>query len=123
MGFGTWTRYGEGRVLVSQTSSDSQFDTLGETGGSKTHTLSIAELPAHRHYLFRNTTVGNIGDATTTGAHHYDNGSESYRIRKASSSNFLDQIKQTQVQLVVVLLTTTYNHIYSCIYVKKNCRI
>ena len=44
MGFGTWTRYGEGRVLVSQTSSDSQFDTLGETGGSKTHTLSIAEL-------------------------------------------------------------------------------
>ena len=89
MGFGTWTRYGEGRVLVSQTSSDSQFDTLGETGGSKTHTLSIAELPAHRHYLFRNTTVGNIGDATTTAAHHYDNGSESYRIRKAATSGFL----------------------------------
>ena len=90
MGFGTWTRYGEGRVLVSQTSSDSQFDTLGETGGSKTHTLSIAELPAHRHYLFRNTTVGNIGDATTTAAHHYDNGSESYRIRKAATSGFLE---------------------------------
>ena len=36
-------------------------------------------------------------------AHHYDNGSESYRIRKAATSGFLGQTKQTQVQLVVVL--------------------
>ena len=42
MGFGTWSRYGEGRVLVSQSVSDTEFDTLGETGGSKTHTLSLS---------------------------------------------------------------------------------
>ena len=49
MGFGTWSRYGEGRVLVSQSVSDTEFDTLGETGGSKTHTLTTNELPAHTH--------------------------------------------------------------------------
>ena len=49
IGFGTWVRYGEGKVLVSQSGSDTEFDTLGETGGSKTHTLTVDELPAHTH--------------------------------------------------------------------------
>mgnify|MGYP001181404753 CR=1 FL=1 len=49
MGFGTWVRYGEGKVLVSQSGSDTEFDTLNETGGSKTHTLTVDELPAHTH--------------------------------------------------------------------------
>jgi len=49
MGFGTWVRYGEGKVLVSQSSSESEFDTMNETGGSKTHTLTTNELPAHTH--------------------------------------------------------------------------
>ena len=74
MGFGTWSRYGEGKVLVSQSSSDTEFDTLGETGGAKTHTLTEAQLPAHRHFLFRNVSVPNIGDTTSSlsAAHHYD---------------------------------------------------
>ena len=49
MGFGTWVRYGEGKVLVSQSSSDTEFDTMNETGGSKTHTLTVSELPSHTH--------------------------------------------------------------------------
>ena len=55
MGFGTWSRYGEGKVLVSQSSSDTEFDTLGETGGSKTHTLTVGELPAHSHSIATQT--------------------------------------------------------------------
>ena len=34
---GTWEAYGSGRVLVAK-SSDTKFDTIGETGGAKTHT-------------------------------------------------------------------------------------
>ena len=49
---GTWEVYGAGRVLVAK-SSDTEFDTIGETGGAKTHTLTVAEMPAHRHPMAR----------------------------------------------------------------------
>ena len=49
LGFGSWSRFGEGKMLVSQSSSDSDFDTAEETGGAKTHTLSEANLAAHTH--------------------------------------------------------------------------
>jgi hypothetical protein len=50
-GFGTWVRFGEGRMLVSQTSSDpdNDFRNGRGTGGAKKHTLSINEMPAHNH--------------------------------------------------------------------------
>ena len=46
LGFGTWASFGAGRVLIGLDSSDTDFDSAEETGGSKTHTLSVAELPA-----------------------------------------------------------------------------
>ena len=38
----------QNRVPVGK-GSETEFDTLGETGGSKTHTLSIDEMPSHTH--------------------------------------------------------------------------
>lgn len=49
LGFGTWERYGSGRVLVSRDPLDSSFQNLDQTGGSKTHVLTVGELPAHSH--------------------------------------------------------------------------
>ena len=35
LGFGTWTAFGAGKVLVGQDTGDASFDVLEETGGSK----------------------------------------------------------------------------------------
>lgn len=35
LGFGTWVTIGDGKVLVNQDTTDTSFDTMGETGGSK----------------------------------------------------------------------------------------
>lgn len=48
-GFGTWSQFGQGRVLVGQDSGQTEFDVVEETGGAKTHTLTSNEMPAHTH--------------------------------------------------------------------------
>lgn len=53
-GGGTWERIANGRVLVGQDPTQPEFDTVEETGGEKTHTLTTAELPAHDHAIDHN---------------------------------------------------------------------
>ena len=50
----------QGNVPVGLNSSDASFDSLGEKGGEKTHTLNVAEMPGHRHKLFANEDSGAI---------------------------------------------------------------
>ena len=46
---GTWAIYGAGRMLISLDSGQADYNSAEETGGSKMHTLSIAEMPSHTH--------------------------------------------------------------------------
>lgn len=46
---GTWQLDSAGRVTVARDTTDSDFDTIGETGGEKTHTLTVEEIPKHSH--------------------------------------------------------------------------
>ena len=57
----------KGRVAVGLDSSQGEFNTLGETGGAKTHTLTSAEMPSHTH-TFSGTT-------STDGAHTHTSSS------------------------------------------------
>ena len=63
LGFGTWSAFGAGRVIVGVDSTDTDFDAVRETGGSKTdsHALTIAELPSHTH----ETTLRGNGENET----------------------------------------------------------
>jgi hypothetical protein len=73
-GFGTWTAFGAGRVMVGLNGSDSSFDTLEETGGSKdaivvSHTHSVTD-PGHQHSILmssaQNTSSGTPSKLSTT---------------------------------------------------------
>lgn len=48
---GTWELWGKGRVPVGVDEAQTEFASAEKTGGEKTHTLSVNEMPAHRHYL------------------------------------------------------------------------
>lgn len=49
LGGGTWVRWGQGKMPVSQNSAETEFDTSEETGGAKTVTLTEAQMPVHNH--------------------------------------------------------------------------
>ena len=58
LGFGTWTAFGAGRVMVGFDSGNALFDTAEETGGSAdavlsshTHTFTGSALPTHAHTI------------------------------------------------------------------------
>lgn len=58
-GFGTWEYIEQGRVLLSQ----GDKYRAGTTGGAETHTLTVAEMPSHKH----GGTTGDGGAHTHTG--------------------------------------------------------
>jgi hypothetical protein len=45
LGFGTWTRIAQGRVLIGQDDTNPSFLTAGQTGGNYTQTISPHEAP------------------------------------------------------------------------------
>lgn len=58
---GTWTQWGSGRVPIGINSSDNDFNTVEKTGGEKEHTLTVDEMPSHKHDIYGgNTTTTNI---------------------------------------------------------------
>lgn len=61
-GFGTWEYIEQGRVLLSQGDKYS----AGSTGGAETHTLTVQEMPSHKH-----------GGATSDGGAHTHTGTAS----------------------------------------------
>src|SRR5688572_10208513 len=67
LGYGTWSAFAAGQMLVGIDAGQTEFDTVEETGGAKTHTLQISEMPAHTHIITSQT-------ATTGGATSYEHG-------------------------------------------------
>lgn len=66
----TWTRFAAGKMVVGYDSSDTDFDTIGNTGGVKTVTLTVDQIPSHRHST---TSAGSRGkaQADTSGTSGY----------------------------------------------------
>lgn len=67
-GFGTWSAFGAGRTLVGLDAGQTEFDTVEETGGAKTHALITAELAAHTH------SISASGTTSSDGNHFHEDG-------------------------------------------------
>jgi microcystin-dependent protein len=72
----------QGRIPVGRDSTQSEFDALAETGGSKTSTLTTANLPSHQH------GVGTITPNTI--ANHVHAHSLSVAAHNANHSHTMD---------------------------------
>lgn len=46
---GTWETFGVGKTIIGVDTTQTEFSTSGQTGGSKKVTLSIPEIPTHQH--------------------------------------------------------------------------
>lgn len=91
---GTWAAFGTGRVLVGYDNSQTEFDTVEETGGSNTHTLTIAEMPAHTHSI----SIENTRGEGSAGA---ENGASSFASTDTSSTGGGDAHSILQPYVVV----------------------
>lgn len=65
LGYGTWVREAVGKFIVGQNTSDSDFNSPGETGGSKNRTLVTSNLPSHNHSLTININGGHTHPLAT----------------------------------------------------------
>jgi microcystin-dependent protein len=75
LGFGTWVSFGAGRVLVGIDGSQSEFNSIGETGGYKTHVLTTSQIPSHTHSVDPpNTTTSSSGSHSHTYQANKDGG-------------------------------------------------
>jgi len=68
LGGGTWSVFGAGRALVSLDSTDTDFDAPEEERGSKTVTLSEANLPSHNHKIAAEHGGGTTSTVLSTGS-------------------------------------------------------
>ena len=53
---GTWELVAKGKTLVGVDTSDSDFNAAKKTGGEKTHTLTVDEMPSHNHFFDRTSS-------------------------------------------------------------------
>lgn len=68
LGFGTWTAFADGKVMVGKAAAGT-FATGGATGGSETNTIGSGNLPTHTHTIDHDH--GSV-TSSTDGSHVHD---------------------------------------------------
>ena len=78
---GTWVAWGSGRIPIGVKTSDTDFATVEKTGGSKTHKLTVNEIPSHTH-----TFTGSSVTTASAGSHTHQVGVGAYTSAPTVSS-------------------------------------
>ena len=115
-----------GKVAVGLDSNDTDFDTLGETGGEKTHTLTVDEMPSHDHTMQNHVLAYKGGgiDSSTSGIWksslektNSTGGSQAHNILQPYIvQNFIIKFKKTTItdgEVIQETDTATTENVYS----------
>lgn len=73
LGLGTWVAIATGRMLVGIDTGDTDFDTPEEIGGSKTVTLTEAQIPSHTHIQDSHNHIQDAHNHTQNSHNHTQN--------------------------------------------------
>ena len=73
---GTWSLFGAGKTLVGVDTGDADFNAAEKTGGEKTHTLTIDEMPEHNHEILKPRWSTNTGANAVYGSNGTGSGSD-----------------------------------------------
>ena len=85
LGFGTWIAFAEGRVLVGLQGADPDFNTVEETGGAKSITLTEEEMPSHTHVQDAHNHTQNQHRHTSSLHDHNSFSASKYTVQQAGS--------------------------------------
>lgn len=98
----------KGKIPVGFDAAETEFDTLGETGGEKTHVLTAAELAAHAHAIrlqTGTTTSGPYLGATGMTATGFANNAGTYTIDNNSPADGAHNNLQPYITLNYIIKT------------------
>lgn len=103
LGVGTWVAWGTGQVPVGVDPSQTEFDTVEKTGGSKTHTITLAQIPRHNHSGAPHThAIDHKHNSTANdGAHRHtinmtSSGGSVFSVAEGQGSGYADYVNPIQ---------------------------
>lgn len=123
-----------GRTIVGVDTNDSSFDTLGETGGEKTHILTKNEMPKHKHFNKYSFSDGSASgtwgyrvtykvEGTTDGTSDGEAGGDQphNNLQPYISINYIIKVSENSVVLEEANIVSTFSSSstngYSCNYI------
>lgn len=115
----------KGRTLVGKDSTDTDFNKLGKTSGEKTHTLTVDEMPSHKHSMNFGDSAGGDGSgfvySSTSGNNNVfmletGGGQTHNNLQPSLTLNFIIKAKNTVVvkgDVIQETDTASENNTYS----------
>lgn len=95
---GTWVKDCEGQTIVGQKVNDSDFGTLDDVVGEKTHTLTIQEMPEHNHTARSHTGTG-TGDGMLLNGNSYVV-DENFKTGNTGGSQAHNNIQPSKIKII-----------------------